>query len=32
VPFEELSQTGGMVNVYEAVKLAMTMKPEAKKK
>lgn len=32
VPFEELSSTGGMVNVYEAVKLAMTMKPETKKK
>jgi subtilisin family serine protease len=31
VPFEELSSTGGLVNAYEAVKLAMTMKPAAKK-
>jgi subtilisin family serine protease len=26
IPFEQLSQTGGMVNAYEAVKLAMTVK------
>ncbi len=31
VPFDELSSTGGLVNAYEAVKLAMTMKPAAKK-
>ena len=32
VPFNELSSTGGMVNVYEAVKLAMATKPQGKKK
>jgi cell wall-associated protease len=31
IPFEQLSQTGGMVNVYEAVKLAMTVKGKAAK-
>ena len=31
VPFSELSATGGLVNVYEAVKLAMEVKPKAKK-
>ncbi len=32
VPFSELSSSGGMVNAYEAVKLAMTMKPVPRKK
>jgi cell wall-associated protease len=31
ISFSELSATGGMVNVYEAVKLAMEVKPKAKK-
>jgi subtilisin family serine protease len=31
VPFEQLSMTGGMVNAYEAVKLAMTIKGKAAK-
>lgn len=31
VPFSELSSSGGLVNVYEAVKLAMEVKPKAKK-
>ena len=32
VPFSELSITGGMVNAYDAVKLAQTMKIEPSKK
>lgn len=32
VPFSQLSSTGGMVNAYEAVKLAATVKPLGKKK
>lgn len=32
VKFSELSSTGGMVNAYEAVKLAMTVKPQGKGK
>jgi len=32
VPFSQLSSTGGMVNAYEAVKLAATIKPLGKKK
>jgi subtilisin family serine protease len=32
VPFNQLSSTGGMVNAYEAVKLAMTAKPQTSKK
>jgi subtilisin family serine protease len=31
VPFSELSSSGGLVNVYEAVKLAMEVKPKTKK-
>jgi cell wall-associated protease len=31
VPFNELSSSGGLVNVYEAVKLAMEVKPKGKK-
>src|SRR5688572_6427598 len=32
VPFSELSITGGMVNAYEAIKLAQTIKIEPQKK
>jgi subtilisin family serine protease len=32
IDFTELSASGGLVNAYEAVKLAMTMKPVVKKK
>jgi len=32
VPFSQLSSSGGMVNAYEAVKLAMTMKDMDRKK
>lgn len=32
VPFSELSSSGGMVNAYEAVKMAMTMKPLPRKR
>ncbi len=32
VPFEQLSSSGGMVNAYEAVKLAMNIKPSGKEK
>ncbi len=32
IAFSELSESGGLVNAYEAVKLAMTMKPAVKKK
>lgn len=31
VPFDQLSMTGGMVNAYEAVRLAMTMKSKEAK-
>lgn len=32
IAFSELSESGGLVNAYEAVKLAMTLKPAVKKK
>ncbi len=32
IAFSELSESGGLVNAYEAVKLAMTLKPVVKKK
>jgi subtilisin family serine protease len=32
VPFSELSITGGMINAYEAIKLAQTIKKEPQKK
>lgn len=32
VPFDQLSSSGGMVNAYEAVKLAMNYKPEEGRK
>jgi len=32
VAFRELSESGGLVNAYEAVKLALTLKPIVKKK
>ncbi|MFZ2906193.1 MAG: S8 family peptidase [Cyclobacteriaceae bacterium] len=31
ISFSELSTSGGLVNAYEAIKLAMTLKPSAKK-
>lgn len=31
VDFEELSRSGGIINAYEAVKLASTLKPDVKK-